>query len=262
MDRPMRRLLAAPLLVVLSLLLAACGSGGGATPSPSTGPTPAPPSPSPAATGFKLTVVPTAFTGLIHSGAKAILLVSVDGTPGDGPVTLAASAAGAQASVEPAQLLPGAVAEVTVTGLACPSMCDGVTAQVTVVATRGTIVQRETRAMTLTPEPSQLEADARAHLAPFISWLAANRPELGITATTAFESVAAPWVLIVEHHLFFSKDWEIDISWHVMIPPDDWSQIVLRHRGTELAPSLAFKIDSVSGKTTPHEFTPPDAVWR
>ena len=42
----------------------------------------------------------------------------------------------------------------------------------------------------------------------------------------------------------------------------DWSQIALRHRGTELTPSLAFKIDSVSGNTTPHEITAPDAVWR
>ncbi len=262
MCRPGRHHAAGPLIVVLSIALAACGSGSSPGASPSDTATPIPPSPSPGSSAFNLIVVPTTFTGLIHSGANVVLLVTVDGQPSDGPVAIAASVEGAQAKVEPAQLVPGAVAEVTVTGLACPSVCDQAKAEVRIVATRGSVSRTETREMTLTAEVNQLEQEARAHLAPFVEWLAKQRPDLGISASTQWESVPAPWVLIVEHHLFFSKDWELDISWHVMIPPDDWSMIVLRHRGTELKPSLAFKIDSVSGKTSPHEVAVPDAVWR
>jgi hypothetical protein len=36
-----------------------------------------------------------------------------------------------------------------------------------------------------------------------------------------WEGLPGTWVLIVEHYLFFSTDWELDLSWHVMIPPDD-----------------------------------------
>jgi hypothetical protein len=255
MERP-RGLLVVPIIVFLTVALAGCRADAGGNP------TPPPPSPSPANAAFNLIVVPTQFTGLIHAGAKVVLLVSVDGKASDGPVAITASVAGAKVAVEPAQLVPGAVTEVTVTGVACPSACDQAKLQVKVEASRGAVTRSETREMTLTPEIDQLEQEARAHLAPYIEWLAKDRPELGITAATEWESVAAPWVLIVEHHLFFSKDWELDISWHVMIAPDDWSQIVLRHRGTELKPSLAFKIDSVSGKTTPHEIAAPDGVWR
>ena len=262
MDRPHRRLVASPVVIALSLALAGCGSGATSGPSSSSGPPPIPPSPTPAASSFNLTVAPTAFTGLIQQGAAVVLLVSVDGSPSDGPVAVTATVPGGTASVEPAQLVPGKVAEVTVTDLRCPSACDQVKAQVNITATRGATTRSESREMTLTPEANQLEAEARLHLSPFIAWLAANRPELKITPQTTWAGVPAPWVLIVEHHLFFSTDWELDLSWHVMIAPDDWSRIALRHRSTELTPSLAFQIDSVSGATTPHEIQPPDAVWR
>lgn len=52
------------------------------------------------------------------------------------------------------------------------------------------------------------------------------------------------------------------ISWHNMIPPNDWTEVYLRHRGTESKPSLDFKIDSVSGKTAAHPGDLPDAIMR
>jgi hypothetical protein len=52
------------------------------------------------------------------------------------------------------------------------------------------------------------------------------------------------------------------IAWHNMIAPYDWSEVHLRHRGTESAPSLAFRIDSVSGATPPHAVEPPEVVVR
>jgi hypothetical protein len=47
-----------------------------------------------------------------------------------------------------------------------------------------------------------------------------------------------------------------------MIAPSDWTEIQLRHRWTESVPSLAFRIDSVSGNTAPHPVDPPDVVVR
>jgi hypothetical protein len=53
------------------------------------------------------------------------------------------------------------------------------------------------------------------------------------------------------------------VSWHVMIPPYDWTQIELRRRFAEIAPSYAFKIDSRSDENAvPYAIEPPDEVWR
>ena len=55
---------------------------------------------------------------------------------------------------------------------------------------------------------------------------------------------------------------EIDLSWHVMIAPDDWARIQLRHRGTQAWPTRAFEISSVAGHDTPHVIKPDPQVMR
>ncbi len=78
----------------------------------------------------------------------------------------------------------------------------------------------------------------------FTSWLAENRPEIGVTPETEFEGTyLAPQLLVVSHYGFFDDEWEIGLSWHVMIPPDDFSEIYLRPR-SELRPTVAFRIGS------------------
>jgi hypothetical protein len=47
-----------------------------------------------------------------------------------------------------------------------------------------------------------------------------------------------------------------------MIPPDDWSEVHLRRRGVDVAPSIAYRQDSVSGGTEPREVAPPEVVVR
>jgi hypothetical protein len=265
MDRPHgRRPLAASLVILLSVVLTGCGPGASAGPSASPSPTTPPPSPSPGSSGtaFNLTVLPASFAGKIFSGSKVVLLVSVDGSPSDGPVTISGSIAGGTVTIEPEQLLPGTVGEITVIPAACQGDCGDVDSEVVINAERGSVQRSEKRVLTVAPEASQLEPEARVHLAPFITWLAANRPELGITAATQWEGVPGSWVLIVEHYVFLSEDWELDLEWHVMIAPSDWSRIYLRRRGSEAAPSVAFQIDSVSAKDEPHEIEPPEAVWR
>jgi hypothetical protein len=97
----------------------------------------------------------------------------------------------------------------------------------------------------------------------FVPWLGANHPELGIDSTTSWIGISGrPNILVVSHYLFFSDEWEMGLTWHVMIPPYDWSSIYLRHRGTEFSPSLAFEIPSVDAGDDPISVAPPDSVDR
>lgn len=241
----------------IALATALVGCGPGASPSPSPTGSPAPPS---ASVDFSMTVVPAQSVGRSIPGAHVVYLVAVSGSPTDEPVRIRAQAPNAKTTVEPELLAPGVVGEVTVVPIDCT--CDQTMVGVTITAERGAVSRVETREFELVSGTDDWADEAATHLAPFITWLAANRPELGITEQTTWTGTPGAWVLIVEHYLYFSDDWELDLEWHVMVPPDDWSRISLRKRWSETAPSLAFEISSVAGATAPHEIDPPDAVWR
>ncbi|MFX1368701.1 MAG: hypothetical protein ACFFAY_08900 [Promethearchaeota archaeon] len=97
----------------------------------------------------------------------------------------------------------------------------------------------------------------------FINFLSANFPELDITATTPWTPIYnGAGILIVGHYLFKSSEWEMEISWHVMIQPHDWVQVYLRNRA-ELQPSWAGKIESWgSDNHSVVEIDPPDEIYR
>jgi hypothetical protein len=99
-------------------------------------------------------------------------------------------------------------------------------------------------------------AQARPYFDMWIDWLAANHPEFGIAKTTEWESSYVLALLIVSHYSYFSADWEIKVSWHVMIAPDDFTEIYMRHRGTDTTWTHAFRMDSFTNKTAPSEITP------
>jgi hypothetical protein len=222
--------------------------------------TAASPSPSSAAPGgpFELTVAPELSVGRSIGGQRVAFLVDVSGTLTDAPVTIRGEADGATVEVEPQALVPGTIGEVTVIPAAVEAEAP---LQVAIIATRGTVERRETRTLNLGPGDDSLADQAAAHLAPFVAWLATERPELGIDEDTAWEGTPGSWVLVVEHYLFFSDEWEVGLSWHVMIPPDDWARIYLRRRFEEMAPGLAFEISSVDGGGEPHEIAP-EGIWR
>ncbi len=98
----------------------------------------------------------------------------------------------------------------------------------------------------------------------FIPWLATNHPEFGITSETKWsETIVRPHILVVTYYLFFSEDWEMGVSWHVTIPPHNWSRIYLRHRFTEASPSYAFEISSWGEEEYDiYAIDPPESVWR
>jgi hypothetical protein len=133
---------------------------------------------------------------------------------------------------------------------------------VTITATRGAIERQAQRTLLMEPGEDDLGAEAAEHLAPFMDWLAAERPELELTAATAWEPTPGAHVLVVNHYLYFSEEWELGLEWHVMIPPSDWARIYLRHRRSETQPSLAFEISSFSAGDEPQQIVAPDSVWR
>jgi hypothetical protein len=227
--------------------------------------------PSPAATdnvptgttepiAFSIEVAPAAAVGLNVPGAKVVFLVRATGDPADGAIAVRATSNGGSIAVEPESLIPGAVGEVTL--VPAPVAGSEVPVEIEINAERDGLVRTETRTITVQPGTDELRAEADGHLAAFMPWLAATRADLGINPDTEWEGVPGAWVLVVSHYLYFSSDWELDLAWHVMVPPDDWCRINLRRRWVEMTPSVAFEISSVAGGTAPREIEPEPAVWR
>ncbi len=66
----------------------------------------------------------------------------------------------------------------------------------------------------------------------FIDWLGDEHPELGNFSSMQWDMYGTyPGIKIVEHYTYLGDEWEFRICFHVMIPPDDWSQMSLRRRG-------------------------------
>ena len=97
----------------------------------------------------------------------------------------------------------------------------------------------------------------------FIDFIAADHPEFGIDNTTIWTPIYnCAGILIVGHHLFKSAQWEMEVSWHVMVAPHDWVKVYLRPRG-QVAPSWAATIESWNtdnGNVV--EMAPPAQVYR
>ena len=212
---------------------------------------------------FTMNVVPQNLKGDSIPGQHCVFLVTVaeeGGAESDDPVTLSAVASGAEVTVVPEKITGGEVGEVWVT----PSPATvGQTLEVTFQGTRGEEMREQIASFAVAEGLDDRAAYAAELRDRFTTWLAANRPELGITAETEWQgTMVSPIWLIVSHYLFFSDEWEMHLEWHVMIAPDDWARIDLRRRFAETKPSLAFEISSVSGNSEPQETAPPDELWR
>ncbi len=261
------------LLTLLGVVMLA-GCSAGASPSPTPSPTPAPtpepsatpsaaPSTSPAA-DLSIQVYPPEEPPEIRlaiPGSRYCFLVVID-EAGDAstPATITASAEKATVEeIRPVELTPGTVGEVCV--VADPT-ADEMTGSVTIVATRDGAESTVTRSLPVFPMADERAADARPYFDLWTAWLATEHPELGITADTTWDPVFVSTLLVVSHYSYWSEDWEMTVAWHNMIAPYDWTEVHLRRRGVDTAPSLAFRMDSVSGATEPYAVEPPEVVVR
>jgi len=164
----------------------------------------------------------------------------------------------ATVTVNPQAIIPGQVTEVSV----IPSVASvNETLTVTIVGERGGLNKITTITIDVLKGEDGLEAYAAEMRDKFIPWLTLNHPELGITNETEWiGTIVNPRILVVMHYIFFSADWELYVTWHVTIPPHDWTHIYLRQRFTDPHPSYAFEISSVVGQEAPHAIEVPDWV--
>ncbi len=97
----------------------------------------------------------------------------------------------------------------------------------------------------------------------FISYLSVNKPSFGINESIIWDSFDnAPQILVVEHYLFRSEFWEMELSRHVMIAPHDWVQVYIRPRN-QCCPIWAGIIESWSSENhTVIEIEPPSGIYR
>jgi hypothetical protein len=252
------------LLLASTVAFGACSSAARPSPIPSPVPSSTPgPSPSPAA-DFTLDVSPpdefAASRMAIPGSRYCFLVVVTDAAGGSAPVDVAVTAEKATIlDATPASLAPGVVGEVCVAADATEVEATG---SVTITATRDGATRTATRSLPVFPMPDERAADARPHFERWVAWLAAQHPEYGITAEATYEPVFVSTLLVVSHYSYWFEDWEMTVAWHNMIPPDDWSEIHLRGRGVDVAPTIAFRIDSIAGATEPREVTPPEVVVR
>lgn len=190
-----------------------------------------------------------------------VSIADVSQTTTPGRISATATAARVE-RISPDAIKAGQVAEVWLT--IDPTITSEVTASVTITVSRGERTHAATRTISVMPASAEgRERDAAPHFDFWIGWLAANHPELGITNATVWQPEYVSILLVVSHMAYFSTDWELSLMWHAAtIPPNDWSQIYLRKRGSETRPSFAFKLDSFSARTAPYAVTPPDVVVR
>jgi len=201
------------------------------------------------------------------AGQRVVFLVVVADT-GEGSgygkaVDVSATAPGAEVTVYHPAIKSGEVAEVTV----IPDQAStNKILTLTISGQRSGLEQTETRTVEVV-EPlvpgmeDELGALAAEMQDKFIPWLATNHPELGITSETEWTgTIVNPNIMVVMHYIFYSEDWEMYVTWHVTIPPYDWTKIYLRQRFTETSPSYAFEISSVQGQEEPQSIEVPEWV--
>ncbi|HSG78051.1 MAG TPA: hypothetical protein VLD62_00610 [Acidimicrobiia bacterium] len=212
---------------------------------------------------FAVVVEPPEVTGIIADEPLTVL-VSVESEAND-EVVLTASASGGEVSVDPPSIEPGQVAVVTVLipwdlderprQVVVMGERDGLQASATVSTGPVVTVDEET-----VPYAGQV-------LAAFTTWLGDNRPALGLTTSTEFTGTrVAPVADKRVHHVFWTVEWEVGLTWRETVRPEDWAELYLRPRDA-LRPTQAFRLGSqrdafTDGRIDVEQIEPPPTVVR
>jgi len=211
---------------------------------------------------FHINVIPEELRGFSITGQHCVFLVTItdEGQECELPVRISATAPGSEVVIYQEDIVEGEVAEVVV----IPAQASiGTIIEVTITGNRNSASDEEVVSFDVVEGEDDRQEYAEELLDRFVPWLATNHPELGITDNTSWNgTMVSPVWLVVSHYLFFSEEWEAHIEWHIMVPPDDWARIDLRHRFDELEPSYAFEISSVNANSEPVPIEPPETVWR
>jgi hypothetical protein len=211
---------------------------------------------------FHIDVIPEQLNGHSIAGQHCVFLITITDEGGKSklPVDISAVASGAEVIIYQRAIPEGQVTEVVVVPTQTST---GKTVEVTITGSRGGLTDEKVIAFEVVEGEDDRQEYAVELRDKFVSWLATNYPELGITKNTVWTgTIVSPQWLIVSHYLFFSEEWEMHVEWHVMIPPHDWAKMDLRHRFDEQKPSYAFEISSLDANNEPVPIEVPESVWR
>jgi hypothetical protein len=213
---------------------------------------------------FSLNVItrPASFGEIVYTpGQRCLFLVTVEESQNNttpAPVVLSATSPGCEVTIFPQSISPGQVAELTV----MPTQANiDKNVSVTLQGERQGLKQTKTVNLEIIEWEDTLEPEAASMRDRFVPWFSTNQPQLGITNDTVWTgTIVNPRILVVMHYMFLSEDWEMYVTWHVMVSPYDWTRIYLRPRFNQTAPTYAFEISSIQAQVKPVAIEVPDWV--
>jgi hypothetical protein len=199
-------------------------------------------------------------------GEKVCFLVQVDDRYiDDGPITFAATGDGLTIDSIPLSVPPpGGVAELWVT-IDPHQGTTETTAMVELTVTHGgddPVDWVERRSIIVTPATDDRAGIAQRYVDFWVGWLATEHPELGIDEASEWESMYVSALWIVSKYAYWNDEWEMVVAWHEMVPPDDFTEVYLRRRDSEVRYSQVYRQESFSAISTPHQVVPPDELIR
>jgi len=133
------------------------------------------------------------------AGQNFVFLVTItdEGEESELPVTISGEAPGAEVVIHYYDIFEGEVAEVVV----IPARASiGQIIEVTITGTRGSASDEKVASFEVAEGEDDRQEYATELLDKFVSWLATNHPELGITEDTAWNgTMVSPVWLVVSH---------------------------------------------------------------
>lgn len=198
------------------------------------------------AIAFELRVSPEFVQGMYGDTPVNVLVEIVNAQDTGDPVDLEASVTGdATVDASASRLAAGEIGEVTVTARPVAEP-DEEEITLTITASRDGVTRTATRTIIVVPGEDDREETAREIAAHFLDWLATEHPEMGLDASTELDgTLVAPRLLVVSHYLFEGAEYELGLSWHIMVAPDDWAELYIRPLD-EFFPTRAFRLSSWS----------------
>ena len=204
------------------------------------------------------------FVNRVIPGERPLAIVSVDG---DGTeridLTGTVSMAGASVTLRPPAITPGEASEVWVS---LPATGTETPFEVVVTGTRSGDERTVTIGATAVPGVDDVAGTAEEIVTVFLDELGGSVPGLPTDVADLTGGTPVAGLLVVTHYAWFTDGFEIGLAWHVMIAPDDWSELTVRPRD-EVRPTQAFRLDSWStalagGEYAITEIEPPIEVTR
>jgi len=135
--------------------------------------------------------------------------------------------------------------------------------EIEATAYSGGISRKDFSKVQVVPWTIEISPTIEAMRDEFVTYLSNNHTNFKISGSTVWEGFGnAPQILVVEHYLFKSAFWEMELKRHVTIAPHDWVSVYLRPRSI-ISPNWSGTINSwSSGNHTVIETEPPNEIYR